>query len=59
MSRDLNYRNMEVHKLIEKLQGILNFLDENDLPIPAIKIDAAINALEETETEELPQSSPD
>ncbi|WP_186266004.1 hypothetical protein [Sphingorhabdus sp. SMR4y] len=48
-----------MHKLIEKLQGILNFLDENDLPIPAIKIDAAINALEETETEELPQSSPD
>ncbi|VWX58492.1 conserved hypothetical protein [Sphingorhabdus sp. 109] len=33
--------------LVEKLQEVLNFLDENDLSIAAIKVEEAIDALED------------
>lgn len=40
-----------MHRVIEKLQDVLNFLDENNLAIPAIKVEEAIYALEMLEME--------
>jgi len=40
-----------VHKLIEKLHDVLDFLDENNLAIPAIKVEEAITALKLVEEE--------
>jgi hypothetical protein len=40
-------RNGDVLSLVEKLQEVLNFLDENDLSIAAIKVEEAIDALED------------
>ena len=37
--------NIDVRALIERLDGVLNSLDDNDMAIPAIKIEEAINAL--------------
>tara|TARA_R110000824_G_scaffold400258_1_gene607389 strand:- start:578 stop:760 length:183 start_codon:yes stop_codon:yes gene_type:complete len=47
MSLSMKSRDIDVHALIEKLQDVLDFLDENDLAIPAIKIEEAINALKQ------------
>lgn len=41
-----------MHRLIEKLESVLNFLDENDQAIPAIKIEEAIHALKQVELDE-------
>tara|TARA_R110000824_G_scaffold211072_3_gene397030 strand:- start:13691 stop:13861 length:171 start_codon:yes stop_codon:yes gene_type:complete len=41
--------NINVRNLIKKLQDVLTFLDENDLAIPAIKVEEAINALRQVE----------
>ncbi len=51
MSRDIFNGNIDVHKLIEKLKDVLDFLDENNLAIPAIKVEEAINALKAVEIE--------
>ena len=47
MSAGMTSRNIDVHALIEKLQDILKFLDDNELAIPAIKVEEAINALKQ------------
>jgi len=52
MSRGITNRNIDVHRLIEKLHDVLNFLDENNLAIPAIKVEEAINALKMIETDD-------
>lgn len=39
--------NIDVPVLVEKLEDVLDFLDECDLAIPAIKIEEAINALKQ------------
>ena len=44
-------RNIDVHALIEKLQDILKFLDDNELAIPAIKVEEAINALKQIQSD--------
>ncbi|MGB5483130.1 hypothetical protein [Parasphingorhabdus sp.] len=44
--------NIDVHALIEKLQDILKFLDENEFAIPAIKVEEAINALQQIQTDQ-------
>jgi len=51
MSRGITNGNIDVHRVIEKLQDVLNFLDENNLAIPAIKVEEAIYALEMLEME--------
>lgn len=43
--------NIDVDPLVEKLRDVLGFLDDNDLAIPAIKIEEAINALKQAETD--------
>lgn len=48
-----------MHRLIEKLHDVLNFLDENDLAIPAIKVEEAINALKMLEIDNPDSSKPD
>ncbi|WP_164089184.1 MULTISPECIES: hypothetical protein [Sphingomonadaceae] len=48
-----------MHRLIEKLHDVLNFLDENNLAIPAIKVEEAINALEMIESENPNSPKPD
>ena len=40
-------RNIDVRTLIKKLEDVLSFLDENDFAIPAIKVEEAINALQQ------------
>jgi hypothetical protein len=47
MSSGMTSGNINVLALIEKLQDVLDFLDENDLAIPAIKVEEAINALKQ------------
>lgn len=42
-------RNIDVRVLIEKLDDVLHCLDDNDLALPAIKIEEAINALKQQE----------
>ncbi|ATW04301.1 hypothetical protein C8024_12710 [Sphingopyxis sp. BSNA05] len=59
MSRGITNRNIDVHRLIEKLHDVLNFLDENNLAIPAIKVEEAINALEMIESENPNSPKPD
>lgn len=59
MSRGITNRNIDVHRLIEKLRDVLNFLDENNLAIPAIKVEEAINALKMLEMENPESSRPD
>lgn len=49
MSFDMTGGNIDVDALIERLQNILNFLDEQDLAIAAIKIEEAINSLKRLE----------
>ncbi len=51
MSSVMNSGDLGARELIEKLQVVLNFLDENDLAIPAIKIEEAINALKQVESD--------
>tara|TARA_R110000824_G_scaffold44390_13_gene129200 strand:+ start:2537 stop:2719 length:183 start_codon:yes stop_codon:yes gene_type:complete len=51
MSRGITNGNIDVQKLIEKLHDVLNFLDENNLAIPAIKVEEAITALKLVEEE--------
>lgn len=51
MSRGVTNGNINVRRLIEKLHDVLNFLDENNLAIPAIKVEEAINALKIIESE--------
>ncbi|MFK7843129.1 MAG: hypothetical protein AB8B54_12760 [Sphingorhabdus sp.] len=46
MNEDVN-----VHGLIENLKDVLQYFDANDLSIPAIKIEEAINALKQAELE--------
>lgn len=41
--------NIHVRALIEKLGDVLNRLDTNDMAIPAIKVEEAINALKKQE----------
>lgn len=48
-----------MHRLIEKLHDVLNFLDENGLAIPAIKVEEAINALKMLEIDNPDSSNPD
>ncbi|MEH6660842.1 MAG: hypothetical protein V7679_04250 [Parasphingorhabdus sp.] len=48
-----------MHRLIEKLHDVLIFLDENNLAIPAIKVEEAINALEMLDIEKPETSRPD
>jgi hypothetical protein len=50
MSADMNSGNIDVRALIEKLNDVLSFLDENDLAVPAIKVEEAINALKQIES---------
>ena len=59
MSRGITNRNIDVHRLIEKLHDVLNFLDENNLAIPAIKVEEAINALKMLEMDKPESSRPD
>lgn len=47
MSAGMTSRDIDVHALIEKLQDILKFLDDNEFAIPAIKVEEAINALKQ------------
>jgi len=51
LSRGITNGNIDVHKLIEKLHDVLDFLDENNLAIPAIKVEEAITALKLVEEE--------
>ncbi len=51
MSADMKSGNIDVRALIEKLQDVLNFLDQNDLAVPAIKVEEAINALKQIESD--------
>lgn len=51
MSADMKSGNIDVRALIEKLQDVLNFLDKNDLAVPAIKVEEAINALKQIESD--------
>ena len=44
-------RNIDLHAQIEKLQDILKFLDDNELAIPAIKVEEAINALKQIQSD--------
>ena len=48
-----------VHVLIEKLEGVLNYLDENDLAVPAIKVEEAINALRYIPADDSPETDQD
>lgn len=50
MSADMNSGKIDVRALIEKLKDVLSFLDENDLAVPAIKVEEAINALKQIES---------
>ena len=59
MSRGITNRNIDLHRLIEKLHDVLNFLDENNLAIPAIKVEEAINALKMLEMDKPESSRPD
>jgi hypothetical protein len=59
MSRGITNGNIDVHSVIEKLRDVLNFLDENNLAIPAIKVEEAINALEMVEMESSETSKQD
>jgi hypothetical protein len=59
MSRGITNGNIDVHSVIEKLRDVLNFLDENNLAIPAIKVEEAINALEMVEMENSETSKQD
>ncbi|MEH6700120.1 hypothetical protein [Parasphingorhabdus sp.] len=45
----MNSGKIDVRALIEKLKDVLSFLDENDLAVPAIKVEEAINALKQIE----------
>jgi|TARA_R110000765_G_scaffold85288_4_gene164532 hypothetical protein len=47
MLLSMNKGNSDVHIVIQKLQAALEFLDENNFAVPAIKIDEAINALQQ------------
>ena len=51
MSAGMTCGNIDVHALIEKLQDILKFLDDNELAIPAIKVEEAINALKQIQSD--------
>ena len=59
MSRGITNRNIDLHRLIEKLHDVLIFLDENNLAIPAIKVEEAINALKMLEMDKPESSRPD
>jgi hypothetical protein len=48
-----------VHVLIEKLEGALDYLDENDLAVPAIKVEEAINALRYIPADDSPETDHD
>jgi hypothetical protein len=57
--RNITNGNIDVNSVIEKLRDVLNFLDENNLSIPAIKVEEAINALEMVEMENSETSKQD
>ncbi|AMO72155.1 hypothetical protein AZE99_10105 [Sphingorhabdus sp. M41] len=59
MSRGVTNGNIDVRRLIEKLHDVLNFLDEKNLAIPAIKVEEAINALKIVEMENSEPSTPE
>lgn len=44
--------NVKLRSLINKLKEVLKSLDENDLAVPAIKVEEAINALKLEELDE-------
>jgi hypothetical protein len=59
LSQGITNGNIDVHRLIEKLYDVLNFLDENDLAIAAIKVEEAINALKMVELDNPESPKPD
>ncbi len=48
-----------MRRLIEKLEEVLDFLDENELAIPAIKVEEAIHLLKDTSGSSAPLDQPD
>lgn len=59
MSADMTGGDTVVHVLIEKLEGALDYLDENDLAVPAIKVEEAINALRHIPADDSPETDHD
>lgn len=50
---------INMYPLIDKLQDVLDSLDENDLAIPAIKIQEAINGLKQLALDSSEVKKPD